>query len=166
MSPQRLTKKKIVAQIVPPLETRPHSISDVISGRIPPPRRNSTSSYSISRFLISCLTIRSFIFIGAYSNEKSTKILSSIIRLGLVHGEGRGKMGRIILNNALRTIVNAERRKKSMVELKPISTVMASFLKVMRCHGNSSTLLSFMDIFFYFYVICYMNTSYAMASLF
>ncbi|POO00620.1 Ribosomal protein [Trema orientale] len=44
-------------------------------------------------------------------------------------------MGRRILNEALRSIVNAERRGKSMVELKPISTVMSSFLNIMKNRG-------------------------------
>ncbi|KAH0987336.1 hypothetical protein GBA52_014513 [Prunus armeniaca] len=44
-------------------------------------------------------------------------------------------MGRMILNNALRTIVNAERRGKATVELQPISTVMSSFLKIMKNRG-------------------------------
>ncbi|PQP99741.1 40S ribosomal protein S15a-5 [Prunus yedoensis var. nudiflora] len=45
------------------------------------------------------------------------------------------RMGRMILNNALRTIVNAERRGKATVELQPISTVMSSFLKIMKNRG-------------------------------
>ncbi|KAJ0090593.1 hypothetical protein Patl1_13418 [Pistacia atlantica] len=44
-------------------------------------------------------------------------------------------MGRRILNDALRSIVNAERRGKSNVELKPISTVMSSFLNIMKYRG-------------------------------
>ncbi|KAL9330090.1 hypothetical protein ACSQ67_005093 [Phaseolus vulgaris] len=44
-------------------------------------------------------------------------------------------MGRRILNDALRSMVNAERRGKAMVELKPISTVMSSFLHIMKNHG-------------------------------
>ncbi|XP_044471280.1 40S ribosomal protein S15a-5 [Mangifera indica] len=44
-------------------------------------------------------------------------------------------MGRRILNDALRAIVNAERRGKSDVELKPISTVMSSFLNIMKYRG-------------------------------
>ncbi|XP_044464551.1 40S ribosomal protein S15a-5 [Mangifera indica] len=44
-------------------------------------------------------------------------------------------MGRRILNDALRAIVNAERRGKSTVELKPISTVMSSFLNIMKYRG-------------------------------
>ncbi|QCD85201.1 40S ribosomal protein S15a-5 isoform X1 [Vigna unguiculata] len=44
-------------------------------------------------------------------------------------------MGRRILNDALRSMVNAERRGKAMVELKPISTVMSSFLRIMKNHG-------------------------------
>ncbi|KAF8087239.1 hypothetical protein N665_0593s0002 [Sinapis alba] len=44
-------------------------------------------------------------------------------------------MGRRILNDALRTIVNAERRGKASVELKPISTVMSSFLRIMKEKG-------------------------------
>ncbi|KAM1952480.1 hypothetical protein ACFX15_006949 [Malus domestica] len=44
-------------------------------------------------------------------------------------------MGRMILNNALRSIVNAERRGKDTVELKPISTAMSSFLKIMKDQG-------------------------------
>ncbi|KAF2532849.1 hypothetical protein F2Q70_00029122 [Brassica cretica] len=41
-------------------------------------------------------------------------------------------MGRRILNDALRTIVNAEKRGKASVELKPVSTVMSSFLRIMK----------------------------------
>ncbi|KAK2645462.1 hypothetical protein Ddye_020657 [Dipteronia dyeriana] len=44
-------------------------------------------------------------------------------------------MGRRILNEALRAIVNAEKRGKATVELKPISTVMSSFLKIMKHRG-------------------------------
>ncbi|PKA54739.1 40S ribosomal protein S15a-2 [Apostasia shenzhenica] len=44
-------------------------------------------------------------------------------------------MGRRILNDALRTIVNAERRGKSIANLQPISTVIASFLGVMKTRG-------------------------------
>ncbi|XP_027333223.1 40S ribosomal protein S15a-5 [Abrus precatorius] len=44
-------------------------------------------------------------------------------------------MGRRILNDALRTIVNADRRGKATVELKPISTVISSFLHIMKHHG-------------------------------
>ncbi|XP_031252414.1 40S ribosomal protein S15a-5 [Pistacia vera] len=44
-------------------------------------------------------------------------------------------MGRRILNDALRSIVNGERRGKSNVELKPISTVMSSFLNIMKYRG-------------------------------
>ncbi|KAJ9167921.1 hypothetical protein P3X46_019510 [Hevea brasiliensis] len=44
-------------------------------------------------------------------------------------------MGRRILNDALRAIVNAERRGKASVELRPISTVMSSFLKIMKDRG-------------------------------
>lgn len=45
-------------------------------------------------------------------------------------------MGRRILNDALRTIVNAEKRGKASVELKPVSTVMSSFLKIMKEKGH------------------------------
>ncbi|GAU11776.1 hypothetical protein TSUD_75270 [Trifolium subterraneum] len=41
-------------------------------------------------------------------------------------------MGRRILNDALRSMVNAEKRGKAMVELKPISTVISSFLQIMK----------------------------------
>ncbi|GAY69064.1 hypothetical protein CUMW_269110 [Citrus unshiu] len=44
-------------------------------------------------------------------------------------------MGRRILNDALRAIVNAERRGKATVELQPISTVMSSFLNIMKYRG-------------------------------
>ncbi|XP_077254250.1 small ribosomal subunit protein uS8my-like [Tasmannia lanceolata] len=44
-------------------------------------------------------------------------------------------MGRRILNDALRTIVNAERRGKATANLQPISTVMTSFLKIMKGRG-------------------------------
>ncbi|CAI9753759.1 unnamed protein product [Fraxinus pennsylvanica] len=44
-------------------------------------------------------------------------------------------MGRRILNDALRTIVNAEKRGFASAELKPISNVMASFLQIMKYRG-------------------------------
>ncbi|XP_058074019.1 small ribosomal subunit protein uS8my isoform X3 [Magnolia sinica] len=44
-------------------------------------------------------------------------------------------MGRRILNDALRTMVNAERRGKATANLQPISTVMTSFLKIMKDRG-------------------------------
>ncbi|OVA14327.1 Ribosomal protein S8 [Macleaya cordata] len=44
-------------------------------------------------------------------------------------------MGRRILNEALRTIVNAEKRGKATAILQPISTVMSSFLKIMKDRG-------------------------------
>ncbi|KAG0488418.1 hypothetical protein HPP92_007229 [Vanilla planifolia] len=47
----------------------------------------------------------------------------------------RNRMGRMILNNALRTIVNAERRGKATAKLQPISTTMASFLSIMKQRG-------------------------------
>lgn len=39
------------------------------------------------------------------------------------------------MNDALRTIVNAEKRGKASVELKPVSTVMSSFLRIMKEKG-------------------------------
>lgn len=47
-------------------------------------------------------------------------------------------MGRRILNDALRTIVNAEKRGKATAELKPISSVMSAFLQIMKTRGNQS----------------------------
>ncbi|XVE87000.1 hypothetical protein DITRI_Ditri18aG0080600 [Diplodiscus trichospermus] len=44
-------------------------------------------------------------------------------------------MGRRILNDALRSIVNAEKRAKATVELKPISNVISSFLNIMKYRG-------------------------------
>ncbi|XP_072973017.1 small ribosomal subunit protein uS8my-like [Typha angustifolia] len=44
-------------------------------------------------------------------------------------------MGRRILNDALRTMVNAERRGKATANLQPISTVMTSFLRIMKNRG-------------------------------
>ncbi|KAH9601976.1 hypothetical protein KSS87_019645 [Heliosperma pusillum] len=44
-------------------------------------------------------------------------------------------MGRRILNDALRTIVNAEKRNMASAELKPISTVICSFLNIMKHRG-------------------------------
>ncbi|GAB2216089.1 hypothetical protein Droror1_Dr00023856 [Drosera rotundifolia] len=41
-------------------------------------------------------------------------------------------MGRRILNEALRMIVNADRRNKGVAELRLISTVMCSFLNIMK----------------------------------
>ncbi|KAK6914780.1 Ribosomal protein S8, partial [Dillenia turbinata] len=45
------------------------------------------------------------------------------------------KMGRRILNDALRTIVNAEKRGKATANLQPISKVMSSFLNIMKHRG-------------------------------
>nr|GMC61988.1 40S ribosomal protein S15a-5-like [Ipomoea batatas] len=44
-------------------------------------------------------------------------------------------MGRRILNDALRTIVNAERRGFASAQLQPISNVMANFLQIMKYRG-------------------------------
>ncbi|KAG9449239.1 hypothetical protein H6P81_009204 [Aristolochia fimbriata] len=44
-------------------------------------------------------------------------------------------MGRRILNDALRTIVNAERRGKATANLQPISNVMSAFLVIMKHRG-------------------------------
>ncbi|XP_047058475.1 40S ribosomal protein S15a-5-like [Lolium rigidum] len=44
-------------------------------------------------------------------------------------------MGRRILNDALRTIVNAERRGFATAKLQPISGVMISFLNIMKHRG-------------------------------
>ncbi|XP_027343205.1 40S ribosomal protein S15a-5-like [Abrus precatorius] len=44
-------------------------------------------------------------------------------------------MGRRILNDALRSMVNAERRGKATVELNPISGVISSFLSIMKHRG-------------------------------
>ncbi|KAL6585114.1 Small ribosomal subunit protein uS8my [Orobanche minor] len=44
-------------------------------------------------------------------------------------------MGRRILNDALRTIVNAEKRRFASAELKPVSNVVASFLQIMKFRG-------------------------------
>jgi ribosomal protein S8 len=49
-------------------------------------------------------------------------------------------MGRRILNDALRTMVNAERRGKATALLQPISGVMVSFLNIMKHRGISSIL--------------------------
>lgn len=59
-------------------------------------------------------------------------------------------MGRRILNDALRSMVNAEKRGKAMVELKPISTVISSFLQIMKHRGNySTTPFHYSHIFFH-----------------
>ncbi|CDO97938.1 unnamed protein product [Coffea canephora] len=44
-------------------------------------------------------------------------------------------MGRRILNDALRTIVNAEKRGFASAQLQPISSCMASFLQIMKYRG-------------------------------
>jgi small subunit ribosomal protein S15Ae len=63
-------------------------------------------------------------------------------------------MGRRILNDALRSMVNAEKRGKAMVELKPISTVISSFLQIMKHRGNiPNTALHFVFNLFIFYFI-------------
>jgi hypothetical protein len=48
----------------------------------------------------------------------------------------RERMGRRILNDALRTMVNAERRGKATALLQPISGVMVSFLNIMKHRGG------------------------------
>jgi ribosomal protein S8 len=53
-------------------------------------------------------------------------------------------MGRRILNDALRTMVNAERRGKATALLQPISGVMVSFLNIMK-HRGISSILSLLD---------------------
>ncbi|XP_073037514.1 small ribosomal subunit protein uS8my-like isoform X2 [Primulina eburnea] len=47
----------------------------------------------------------------------------------------KSEMGRRILNDALRTIVNAEKRGFASAEINPISNVMASFLRIMKFRG-------------------------------
>eukprot|EP01018_Ginkgo_biloba_P001446 Gb_12074 [translate_table: standard] len=44
-------------------------------------------------------------------------------------------MGMRILNEALRKMVNAEKRGNAMVELQPISLLMVNFLKIMKQRG-------------------------------
>ncbi|XP_019157904.1 PREDICTED: 40S ribosomal protein S15a-5-like [Ipomoea nil] len=44
-------------------------------------------------------------------------------------------MGRRILNDALRTIVNAEKRGFASAQLQPVSNVMANFLQIMKYRG-------------------------------
>ncbi|OIW04793.1 hypothetical protein TanjilG_11095 [Lupinus angustifolius] len=44
-------------------------------------------------------------------------------------------MGRRIMNEALSAIVNAERRGKSTVNLNPVSSVISSFLQIMKHRG-------------------------------
>ncbi|KAE9467890.1 hypothetical protein C3L33_00191, partial [Rhododendron williamsianum] len=53
-------------------------------------------------------------------------------------------MGRRILNNALSTIVNAEKRGFATAQLKPISNVMAAFLNIMKYRGTCKTLILFL----------------------
>lgn len=50
-------------------------------------------------------------------------------------------MGRRVLSNALSAIVNAERRAKATVQLQPISTVVSSFLKIMKDRGISTRII-------------------------
>ncbi|KAF6138241.1 hypothetical protein GIB67_011081 [Kingdonia uniflora] len=50
-------------------------------------------------------------------------------------------MGRKILNEALSKIVNAEKRGFATTNLRPVSNVMASFLKIMKDRGYFSFLL-------------------------
>jgi small subunit ribosomal protein S15Ae len=45
-------------------------------------------------------------------------------------------MGRRILNDALRTMVNADRRGNATALLQPISGVMVSFLNIMKHRGS------------------------------
>ncbi|GAB2266970.1 40S ribosomal protein S15a-5 [Dionaea muscipula] len=44
-------------------------------------------------------------------------------------------MGKRILNDALRTIVNAERRNKGVTELRNVSSLMCSFFSIMKTRG-------------------------------
>lgn len=50
-------------------------------------------------------------------------------------------MGRRILNDALRTIVNAEKRGFASAELKPVSNVISNFLQIMKYRGIYLTIL-------------------------
>ncbi|XP_057977152.1 small ribosomal subunit protein uS8my-like [Malania oleifera] len=52
----------------------------------------------------------------------------------VVGRQGR-TMGRRILNEALRTIVNADKRGLATAQLQPISTVISSFLHIMKHRG-------------------------------
>ncbi|KAF9616073.1 hypothetical protein IFM89_028539 [Coptis chinensis] len=52
-----------------------------------------------------------------------------------LQGAFGGKMGRRILNDALRTMVNAERRGKATANLQPVSNAIAEFLKIMKNRG-------------------------------
>ncbi|KAG5572808.1 hypothetical protein H5410_062574 [Solanum commersonii] len=45
------------------------------------------------------------------------------------------EMGRRILNDALRTIVNAEKRGFASTQLQPVSNVIANFLQIMKYRG-------------------------------
>ncbi|VFQ98779.1 unnamed protein product [Cuscuta campestris] len=54
-------------------------------------------------------------------------------------------MGRRILNDALTTIVNAEKRGFASAQLKPISNVMANFLQIMKYRGWISFFALCMD---------------------
>ncbi|KAL8172067.1 hypothetical protein V2J09_023871 [Rumex salicifolius] len=47
----------------------------------------------------------------------------------------RDKVQQFIAITGMRTIVNAERRNKATTELKPVSTVMCSFLNIMKKRG-------------------------------
>jgi hypothetical protein len=54
-------------------------------------------------------------------------------------GRGHGNtMGRRILNDALRKMVNADRRGNATALLQPISGVMVSFLNIMKHRGMES----------------------------
>ena len=81
------------------------------------------------------------------TSQNSLCDCESVSNLGVLAFQGRERerereMGRRILNDALRSIVNAEKRGKATVELKPISNVISSFLKIMKDRGKSVLLLS------------------------
>lgn len=71
------------------------------------------------------------------------------------------EMGRRILNEALRAMVNAEQRGKASVELKPVSTVMSSFLKIMKDRGKAIALFLWLPIWvlFIFFIWFYFADS-------
>ena len=90
--------------------------------------------------------------------------------LGVLAFQGRERerereMGRRILNDALRSIVNAEKRGKATVELKPISNVISSFLKIMKDRGKSVLFLS-LPIWVFFIVLLFFIASIKFSHLY